>query len=79
MCVHCKNYVIPVHVAGTCMIAQGSYGLSRGNFTEGCLKGAKVLDLIPLDKSVVDRSPKVMDRIDDWTGSDELELLDPVG
>ncbi len=43
-----------VHVAGTQMIMQGSYGLSREVMT-----GQSILSFVPLNKSAVERQPEI--------------------
>ena len=49
-----------VHVAGTQMIAQGTGGLSRGNISEGIMKGDAILQHIPLHLTCLQRSPGLM-------------------
>ncbi len=73
----CKVHLI--HVAGTRMIEQGSDGLSRGNFTEGSMRGKSIYDFIPIAKTAAQRSDGLMDWIRDWTGEKDLEFLDPEG
>ncbi len=73
----CK--VTLVHVSGTRMIEQGSDGLSRGNFTEGTMKGKSIFDFIPIARSAMDRSPGLKDWLRNWTGEKDLEFLDPEG
>ena len=46
-----------VHVAGTRMIAQGTDGLSRGDLSEGIMKGDHMLTHVPLHLSCLQRSP----------------------
>ena len=61
------------------MIKQGSDGLSRGNFTEGSMKGTtSVLEYIPFNLTAVERSPTLKPWLDKWTG-DQLEELTPEG
>ncbi len=73
----CKVHL--VHVAGTRMIAQGADGLSRGNFTEGCMRGKSIFDYIPIGKTASERSATLVDWIKDCTGEKDLEVLDPEG
>ena len=65
-----------IHVAGTRMIAQGSDGLSRGNLSEGVMRGA-VMDLfIPLNETAFERSATLKDWLKFWVSGD-LEFLEP--
>ena len=72
----CKTKIHFVHVAGTRMIAQGSDGLSRGNLSEGVMKGTPMDDFIPLNESALDRSHGLKSWLESWTGED-LEFLGP--
>ena len=72
----CKIYIF--HVSGKRMIKQGSDGLSRGNFTEGSMKGTSVLDYVPFNRSALERSPTLKPWLDKWTES-QLEVLTPEG
>jgi hypothetical protein len=49
-------FIVVVWVAGTRMIAQGSDGLSRGDFFNGVLAGKDFLSFIPLDKGALELS-----------------------
>ena len=60
----CKVHM--VHVAGTRMIKQGSDGLSRGNLTEGVMQGSSMKDFIPINKSALDRSPRLQAWLESW-------------
>ena len=73
----CKIQV--VHMAGTCMIQQGTDGLSRGDMFEGIMKGALMLSFVPLHKTAIKRSPKLMDWIFgccEVASIGEVEVLD---
>ena len=72
----CKIYIF--HVSGKRMIKQGSDGLSRGNFTEGTMKGTSVLDYVPFNRSALERSPELKLWLDSWTNG-QLEVLTPEG
>ena len=65
-----------VHVAGTRMIAQGSDGLSRGNVSEGVMRGEAMSSFIPLNEGAFERSPSLKEWLRSWTG-EELEFLEP--
>ena len=70
-----------VHVAGTRMIAQVTYGLSRDDILEGVLNGQKMMSFIPLHLSVMEREPTRKDWILSWAGagrSNKIEFLSPV-
>ena len=71
-----KTKIHFIHVAGTRMIAQGSDGLSRGNISEGVMKGSPMESFIPLNESALDRSPALKSWLASWT-SGELEILSP--
>jgi hypothetical protein len=49
-------FIQVVWIAGTRMIVQGTYGLSRGDLFNGILAGKNYLDYIPLDKGGLERS-----------------------
>jgi len=72
----CKIYIF--HVSGKRMIKQGSDGLSRGNFSEGTMKGTSVLEYIPFNRTAVERSSTLKPWLDEWTGN-QLEELTPEG
>jgi hypothetical protein len=55
-----------VHIAGTCMIEQGTDSLSRGSFLEGVLAGKDMLSYVDLSHSAVERYPKVLDYVQSW-------------
>ena len=66
-----------LHVPGTRMIEQGTDGLSRGNLTEGVMTGKAMRWFVPLDLSVLDRVPKVLDWVRSWTQEPSLQPLEP--
>ena len=72
----CKIHV--VHVAGTRMIAQGSDGLSRGNLSEGVMRGVQMKDFVPINKDAFERSPKLKEWLNDWT-EQQCAFLDAAG
>ena len=65
-----------IHVAGTRMIAQGSDGLSRGNLSEGVMRGMSMDEFIPLNETALTRSPELENWIKSWAVGD-LEFLQP--
>ena len=64
------------HVSGKRMIAQGSDGLSRGNLSEGVMRGAGMKGFIPINKTAFDRSSSLRKWLDQWTQS-ECTFLEP--
>ena len=73
-----KTKIHFIHVAGTRMIAQGSDGLSRGNVSEGVMRGTPMDSFIPLNEGAIQRSPQLLEWIKSWV-SEELEVLTPKG
>ena len=64
-----------IHISGKRMIAQGTDGISRGYFLEGVMSGRDMLDYIPLNKSGINRYPKLLSWIQQWTDKGDLEPL----
>jgi hypothetical protein len=52
-----------VWIAGTCMIWQGTDGLSRGNLTAGVMAGEHFLNYVPLNKTAFQRQAPVQEWI----------------
>ena len=73
---NCKTRIHFVHVAGTRMIAQGSDGLSRGNVSEGVMRGTPMDAFIPLNESALERSETLKEWLNSWAKG-ELEFLQP--
>ena len=73
---NCRTRIHFVHVAGTRMIAQGSDGLSRGNLSEGVMRGMAMESFIPLNESALERSSALKGWISSWAVG-ELEFLTP--
>jgi hypothetical protein len=55
-----------VHVADTCMIAQGMDGLSRGSLLEGVLARKDMLSFVNLSITAIQQYPKVVDFVQAW-------------
>ena len=55
-----------IHVAGTRMISQGAYGLSRGNMMEGVMSGMNMLHFVPIHKSALEVQPNLDEWIRSW-------------
>ena len=72
----CKTKIHFIHVAGMRMIAQGSDGLSRGNISEGVMRGDSMESFIPLNKNALDRSKDLSEWLRTWC-TDKLEFLEP--
>ena len=70
-----------VHVSGTRMQGQGSDALSRGNLTEGVMRGEEMTAFIPLHLTAFDRSKELKTWINSWlsAGSLPVEYLEPEG
>ena len=64
------------HVAGTRMIDQGSDGLSRGNLSEGVMKGTSMSSFIPLNKTAFERSGSLEAWLRGWT-DESVTRLEP--
>ena len=58
------------------MIPQGSDGLSRGNVSEGVIRGTPMDSFIPLNETALDRSKTLKDWLQTWA-TDDLEFLKP--
>jgi hypothetical protein len=67
-----------VWVSGKRMIAQGTDGLSRGDLTNGVMRGMPMLEFVPLHKSAIERQPQpVSDFLRYITAEEELSFLSP--
>jgi hypothetical protein len=64
-----------VHISGTCMIRQGSDGLSRGDMLSGVMGSKAILSFIPLHLSALERSPKLKPWVESWWPDKSLEWL----
>ena len=65
-----------IHVSGTIMIAQGKDVFSRGNLTEGVMKGAAMEDFIPLNLTALERSSSLKVWILSWSAK-KVDWLSP--
>ena len=72
----CKIHVS--HVSGARMIAQGSDGLSRGNMAEGVMRGESMKDFVPINKTALERHPKLEAWLREIT-CNECNFLDAKG
>ncbi len=70
-----KLYII--HIAGSRMIARGTDGLSRGDFTAGVMSGSPMLHFVPLHLCAHDRSSSILPWIQTWTRMPFLLPLTP--
>jgi hypothetical protein len=66
-----------LRISGTRMIAQGTDGLSRGDFTSGVMAGIPVLQFVPLHVSALSQSPALLPWIRSWTEDSTLDPLLP--
>jgi hypothetical protein len=73
--------IVMVHVAGKRMIWQGSNGLSWGDENAGVMNGEEMMSFVPLHKSVIQRSPKLLNWMWSWlgdkSGKHKVSLLQP--
>ena len=60
------------------MIAQGTDGVSRGYLALGIMAGEAMCSFIPIYQRACERSPKLVEWIKDWSGSNSI-ILDPMG
>jgi hypothetical protein len=73
-----KAFIHVVWVAGKRMIAQGTDGLSRGDLTNGVMRGLPMLEFVPLNKSVLDRRKgPILDWLRTTMGGEECVRLNP--
>jgi len=66
-----------VHVAGKRMIAQGTDGMSRADFTEDVMAGHPMGDYVPLHLGVGARSQQLLDWVVGWLGGLGMGLGEP--
>jgi hypothetical protein len=66
-----------VHVPGGRIISQGTDGLSQGDFTEGVMSGACMLQFVPLNRSAVDCQPQLLDWVTQWAPTLNFIHLQP--
>ena len=70
--------VLVSHVAGKCMIAQGTDGVSRGNLLEGVMSGKPMAEFLPFHLSVLDRALDLLPWVKSWLGK-SCKVLSPEG
>jgi hypothetical protein len=69
-----------IHVSGKRMIAQGTDGLSRADFSEGVMAGKAMTSFIPLHLDCEERAPGMGEWLQGLLkGVGEASLLDPSG
>jgi len=66
-----------IHTAGHRMVAQGTDGLSRGNYTSGVMAGDHMLSFVPLHQTALERAPSLLSWIQEWVPHLPLEPLSP--
>jgi hypothetical protein len=66
-----------VHISGKRMIAQGTDGLSIGDLDAGVMRGDSMLAFVPLHLGALDRSPTVLDWVQEWSPNLLLPPLSP--
>ena len=67
------------HIAGTRMIESGVDGLSRGDKSEGIAKGMGVLNFVPIHLDPAERSPAILDWVEEWWDDNlgKLHIMTP--
>ena len=68
-----------IHVSGTRMKKQGTDGLLRGEYGEGVMSGLKMLDYIPLDLNVIERSKEMSNWVTQFSTQLGGKILTPEG
>ena len=69
-----------IHVAGTRMIEQGTYALSRGNMSEGVMLHQNMGKFVPQHEESITSQPKLLLWIQLWWGKGKSKLcLQPGG
>jgi len=66
-----------IHVSGKRMIEQGTDGLSRGQLTEGVMRGSSMQSFIPLNENVLERFPSFKLWVEEWMNEKKVEWLEP--
>jgi len=65
-----------IHVSGTRMVAQGTDGLSRLDYTSGVMAGYNMMTYIPLHLSALERAPQLLPWVHSWL-EDSISPLTP--
>ena len=65
-----------IHVPGSRMIAQGTDGLSRGDHSQGVMRGTPMLSFVPLGRSALERSPALRGWVETWWPSKAVGRLE---
>ena len=68
-----------IHVSGRRMIAQGTDGLSRGDYSSGVMSGRDICDFIPLHLSALECSPQLNKWVEGIAEETGAEILTPEG
>lgn len=68
-----------IHVAGSRMIAQGTDGLSWGDYACGVMRGLPLLLYVPLHLDAFTRSPLLLSWVQSWAPLPDLQPLSPEG
>jgi hypothetical protein len=59
------------------MKGQGTNALSRGDLTEGVMRGESIMTFVSLNLSAVERKPGLMPWVESWFGSGEINWIGP--
>jgi len=57
------------------MIEQGTDGLSRGDFTQGVMRGTNMLHFVPLNRDAIARQPSLLTWIKSWAPTEHFYHL----
>jgi hypothetical protein len=68
-----------IHVSGRRMIAQGTDGLSRADYSRGVMQGRAMTAYVPLHLSPLERKPDLRGWLEDITKSLDPMFLEPSG
>ena len=69
-------HISVTHVSGLRMIAQGTDGVSRGQWNEGVTSGLKMLSFCPWGKTALEVAPRLKTWLTSWL-PDKVEFLEP--
>jgi hypothetical protein len=70
-------FIHVIHVAGTRMQAEGTDGLSRGDFSMGVMAGQDILTFVPLHLDALQQEPTLRDWVLSWYPASSLLWLSP--
>lgn len=78
ICMNGQSFIHIIWVSGKRMIAQGTDGLSRSDYSTGVMRGQPMLEHVPLNLSAFDRQPqRILSFLHDITGSEKFTQIEP--